>query len=185
MTSVHYSENVVREQAKTAVKKKTRKWAVLGAGLGVAAAGGAAWAAVTLFGFGDADVAATATQNLTVDNIDVTAPLLPGGTVGAKGVVHNPNNYPVKVTAVIIRAEGAQGVPASCSLPGVLTPKGVAGDYGTGIGPGWKTVLADPVTVAAGGAEWVAVPQAVAQQSGSNMMCGFKAKVAVEATAGN
>jgi hypothetical protein len=186
MTSVHYSENVVRDQAAQAVKKKTRKWAVLGAGLGVALAGGAAWAAVTLYGAGDADVAATELKPLTVDNIQTTGPLLPGETVGAKGAVHNPNAFPVRVTAVIIRAEGLQGVGAGCNEPGVLIPKGTPGNYGTGIGQGWKTTLTEPVTVAKnGGGSWVEIEQAVAQKAGTTMTCGFKAKIAVEALAGN
>ncbi|MFI5935958.1 hypothetical protein [Actinoplanes sp. NPDC051494] len=95
--------------------RKVAEWAVLGATLGVAVAGTAAWAAVTLYGSGDADVAATQLQNLTVDNIGVTAPLLPGETVGAKGIVHNPNNFPVRVISVIIRQEGLEGVGAGCS----------------------------------------------------------------------
>jgi hypothetical protein len=185
VTSVHYSENVVRDQAAQAVKKKTRKWAVLGAGLGVAVAGTAAWAAVTLYGAGEADVAATELKPLTVDNIQVTSPLLPGETVGAKGIVHNPNNFPVRVTSVIIRAQGAQGVGAGCTLPGALTPKGAAGNFGGDIGQGWKTTLQAPVSIAKGGAEWVEIPEAVTQQAGSNVVCGFKAKVAVEALAGN
>lgn len=171
-------------------KGPRRKLAIaLTSAAAVVATGGAALAAVLIFGFGQASVAATATQNLTVDNIDVTAPLLPGGTVGAKGIVHNPNNYPVKVSAVIIRADGATGVPAaSCGFPAVLTPKGVFNaNYGPGIGAGWKTAIAagDQVTVPANGAAWVSIPEAVSQAAGSTSMCGFTASIAVEALAGN
>jgi hypothetical protein len=186
MTSVHYSENVVRDQAKTAAKKKSRKYVAIGAAAAVLGAGGAAWAAVQLFGFGDADVAATTVQNLSVDNIATTDPLLPGETVGATGIVHNPNNFPVKVTGVIIREVGLEGVGAGCNAPGVLIPQGVYGNYGAGIGNGWKTTLAAPIPVAKNnGAEWVSIQQAVKQQAGTTMLCGFKAKIAVTAEAGS
>lgn len=168
------------------MRKSRKRIAVISAAVAAVAVPAAAWAAVTLFGFGEADVAAASTQNLTVDNIQTTSALLPGGTVGAKGIVHNPNSFPVTVTDVIIRAEGAQGVGAGCDIPGTLTPKGAAADYGTGIGQGWKTHLADPVTIGANGdAKWVEIPEAVSQKVGSTVLCGFKAKVAVIATAGN
>jgi hypothetical protein len=169
---------------KTDAKNK-RKLAVVGIALAaVLATTGAAYAAVKLFGFGEADVAATQLQDLRVDSVAVTAPLLPGATVGAKGVVRNPNGFPVRVTAVIIQAEGAQGVGAGCSLPAVLIPKGIEGDYGRA-GTGWRTELTTPVTIGAGGAEEVRIAEAVQQKAGTNMVCGFKANVAVEALAGN
>jgi hypothetical protein len=166
-------------------KKNRRKAAAIIGGVTAVVVGGTAWAAVTLFGFGTADVAATSSQNLTVDGVVATSALVPGGTAGAKGVVHNPNNFPVKVTAVIIYSDGLHGQGVGCD-EATLTPKGVYGSYGPDSKPGFKTVLTPPVTVAGnGGAEWVEIPQAVSQAAAATKFCGFKANVGVEALAGN
>jgi hypothetical protein len=145
---------------------------------------GAAWAAVTLFGFGDVSAAATDVKSLTITDVTLTAPLVPGVTVGSKGIVHNPNNFPVSVTAVITRQEGLAVSGAGCDA-GTVHPVGTfAADQGTGVGAGWKQSIT-AVSVPANGAAWVEVPHAVSQDSGATAMCGFTAKIAVQASAGN
>lgn len=184
MTTTYGSDNVVRAHAKTAVKKKTRKYAVIGAGLATVLGAGAAYAAVQLFGYGNADVNASTVQSLTIDNFQTVSPLYPGATVGVKAAVHNGNNIPVKVTAVIIEQDGLNGKGVGCDA-GSLHPQGVEGDYGTGIGHGWKTVLSSPVAIPPNGAAWVQIDNAVSQDSAATAMCGFTAKVAVTAQTGN
>jgi hypothetical protein len=180
----------VNSTVDTATKTKRNRRtmaAVIGAGAAVVI-GGTAWAAVALFGFGTANVAATTTTDLTVEQVSVTSPLLPGAIVGAKGLVKNPNAYPVKVVTVYIREAGASGVPAAaCNVPGVLIPQGAYANHGTNIGNGWKTELTGTavVEIPANNERWVEIPQAVKQISGSETMCGFTANIAVKALAGN
>jgi hypothetical protein len=187
LVSLHVSDAAVTAQAKQMAKKKSRKYTVVGGGLAVLLAGGAAYAAVQLFGFGDASVNASATQNLTIDNFETLTPLYPGATVGAKAIVHNPNNFPVKVTSVIIRKEGLSGKGAGCD-ESTLHAKGVYNaNYGPGVGEGWKTALTGSAqkVIAPNSAEWVSIPEAVSQDESATVMCGFNAKIAVTAQTGN
>lgn len=165
---------------------KWTKRTVGGTIVGFLAAGTAAFAAVTLFGGGHAAVAAAVPVPLTVDQVQFTSTLLPGGSADVKGAVHNPNDFPVKVTDVIVIAAGAHGVGADCAS---LAVGGVSGTYainGSGTtAAGFKTHLATSVTIAAGGAEFVTVPGIVSQATGATSFCGFEADVAVVATAGN
>lgn len=184
MTQTYGSQSYVKSEAVKAAKKKSRKYTVVGGALAIALAGGAAYAAVQLLGFGDASVDAASTQNLTIDNFQTVSPLYPGATVGAKAIVHNPNNFPVKVTAVVIRQEGLSGKGTGCDN-GSLHPKGVEGEYGDSVGHGWKTVVSPAVPVAANSAAWVQIDQAVSQDASATAMCGFNAKIAVTAETGN
>lgn len=181
--TLHFSENAVNDQAKKAAKRKTRKYTVLGALGAVLILPAAAYAAVTLWGFGDVSASATEIQALTITDVSLTAPLVPGVTVGSKGIVHNPNNFPVTVTDVITRTTGL-GVTGVGCVASTVHPVGTFGSFGGAVGDGWKQALT-PVTIAANSAEWVTVPEAVLQDSGATAMCGFTAKIAVQAHAGN
>jgi hypothetical protein len=170
---------------------KFTKRTIAGAVGGTLLAGGAAFAAVTLFSSAHVAAAAAVPSALTVDGVQFTGTLLPGGSAGVKGVVHNPNNFPVSVTDVIVLAgTGTHGVGAGCGA-GVLTIGGVPGGSYTINGSGDtaagnKFTLASAVMIPANnGAEWVEIPAAVSQVAGSTALCGFEADIAVVATAGN
>lgn len=166
---------------------KFKKRAIAGAVAGFVLAGGAAFAAVTLFGGGHASAAATVPNPLTVDNTQFVSALLPGGSADVKGIVHNPNSFPVKVTSVIVKDAGAVGSGPGC-VSSTLHIGGVAGTYPistSATAAGHQFVLTTPVEIAANGAEWVTAVNAVSQDSGAIAFCGFEADVAVTATAGN
>lgn len=164
---------------------KWTKRTVGGTIAGFLAAGTAAFAAVTLFGGGHAAVAAAVPNPLTVDQVQFTSTLLPGGSANVKGTVHNQNDFPVKVIAVIVLEAGAHGVGVGCTG---LSVNGTPGNHvinGSGVpAPGFKTTLAAPVTIAANGAEAIEVPNIVSQAADATSFCGFEANVAVVATAG-
>jgi hypothetical protein len=130
------------------------------------------------------DENASTMQDLRIDSFETLTPLYPGATVGAKAVVRNGNNIPVKVTAVIIRKVGLNGKGDGCDV-NTLHAQGQFGNYGAGIGEGWKTVLAEPVAIPANGAQWVTLPEAVKQDESATVMCGFKANIAVLAETGS
>lgn len=169
---------------------KWTKRTVGGTIVGFLAAGTAAFATVTLFSSAHVAAAAAVPNPLTVDNVAFTNTLLPAGSAGVKGIVHNSNDFPVKVTDVIVLAgPETHGVGAGCGGI-ILTVGGVPGaSYlinGSGdTAAGNKFTLASAVTVPAGGAELVTVPAAVSQAAGSTTLCGFEANIAVVATAGN
>jgi hypothetical protein len=151
-------------------------------------AGGAAFAAITLFGAGHVAAAATVPTPLTVDSAEFVTTLLPGGAADVRGIVHNPNTFPVKVTSVIIKDAGAVGTGTGCQNT-TLHIGGTSGTYAvSSTGPsvaGHQFILASTVSIAAGGAEWVTVPAAVSQDATATAFCGFDADVAVTATAGS
>lgn len=165
---------------------KWTKRTIGGTVAGFVLASGAAFAAVTLFGGGHAAVAAAVPNPLTVDQVQFTSTLLPGGSANVKGVVHNPNDFPVKVTDVIVIAAGAHGVGPDCASLSIGGTSGTFAINGSGTtAAGFKTHLAVPVSIAANGAEYVEVPNIVSQAVGATSFCGFEADVAVVATAGN
>lgn len=164
-------------------KRTRRRLAVIGTAVAAfLAVAGAAVAAVLIFGFGSASVAATPTLNLTVDTFTLDGPLIPGATVGASAVVHNPNTYPVSVTSLIIQTDaGFVGTGAGC----VTSTLHAVGAAVTVPVIGASNTLASAVTVAPGGAALISVPSAVHQDSGATAMCGLNANVAVTALAGS
>lgn len=165
---------------------KWTKRTVGGTIVGFLAAGTAAFAAVTLFSSAHVAAAAAVPNPLTVDQVQFANTLLPGGSANVKGTVHNPNDFPVKVTAVIVLAAGAHGVGPGCaglSIGGIFGSFAINGSGDTA--DGFKTTLPAPVTIAANSAEFVEVPNVVAQAAGATSLCGFEADIAVVATAGN
>lgn len=168
-------------------KKLTRRIGVPAAAVsfGIVAVAGAAVAAMLIFGAGTFSANAAETKPLTVSNTALTSTLYPGGSAGAKGVVHNPNDFPVTVTDVIVKESPAIAVsPSECN--GKVNPTGVHGTYGgpTGNVTGWKYHLSTPVVVNAGSAAWVTVPSAVSQDPSGTTTCGVTADIVVVATAG-
>lgn len=144
----------------------------------------AAWAAVTFFGLGTFDATAAA-PSLTVSDGQLTGSLIPGRTVGGKAIVHNPNDFPITVTSVVIRDDGLAATGVVCDIA-TVHPQGTHGTFAAPAGAGFRTVLSTPVTVAAnGGAEWVSITNAVAQDAGATGLCAVHANIAVEATAGS
>jgi hypothetical protein len=166
---------------------KFTKRTIAGAIGGTLLAGTAAFAAVTIFGGGHVAAAATVPSALTVDNAEFVSPLLPGGSADVRGIVHNPNAFPVKVTSVIVKDAGATGSGAGC-VNSTLHIGGTAGTFAVSestSAAGHQFILASPITIAAGAAEWVTAPAAVSQDAGATAFCGFAADVAVTALAGN
>jgi hypothetical protein len=178
----HSNDDISRE---TFVKFTKRT--IAGAIAGTVLASGAAFAAVTIFGGGHVAAAATVPSALTVTDAEFVNPLLPGGSADVRGIVHNPNSFPVKVTSVIIKDAGATGSGASC-VNSTLHVGGTAGTFAvseSATAAGHQILITPSITVAAGGAEWVTAPAAVAQDTGATAFCGFAADVAVTALAGN
>ncbi len=170
MTTTHYSENVVRDQAKQAAKKKTRKYVVLGAVAAVAVIPTAAYAAMTLFGTGNAEVFAYQAQNMPVTNTAFSKTLYPGASANLTFRVDNPNPFPVNITK--IAATGADtfnggGCPNGANLSGPVM--GLNQDY----------PLPTAVEVGAGGYANVTVPNAVTLGSNATNGCGFKIAVKI------
>lgn len=175
------SETSLIGQAKATAKRKARKWYALSA-VGVVFAGGAAFAAVQLFGFGSIDAGATTMKNLIVGNdAHLTKSLVPGATAGAAGSVGNPNDFDVKVTAVVVKDAGLSVTGTGCSTS--LHLKGTHGDFGPA-GVGYRIDIT-PVTIAAGQTVNVAVPEVVSQDANATALCGFHADYSVIATVGN
>jgi hypothetical protein len=185
--TLHMDENAVRANAAKiagkAAKRKSRKiWAL--AGLGTLAAGGAAFAAVNLFGFGTLEQGPATMKNLTVASPKLTGSLVPGQSVGGTANVGNENDFPVKVVAVIVKDASVQTSGADCN-PNTLTLNGTAPVTYPGGGAGHRVSLAAPVTIPAGEAKPITVANIISQQASATGLCGVKADFAVEAQVGN
>lgn len=172
---------------KKMISRKTK--VAIGAGAAVAVALPAvAWAAINLFGFGDFEAAAGTSKVLVVDNTTVTKTLVPGGKTGTKGIVRNPNDFPIKVTHVIVKNDSVAGTGEGCdqnslTLLGTPAPYPLAQDEGaTGSAAGTKQEVAEQVTIAPGQAAWVTVPESVEQKPTATTLCGLKGRYAVVAT---
>jgi hypothetical protein len=173
---------------------KFTKRTIAGAIAGAVLAGGAAFAAVTLWGSGDASVAATKSQGIVVDNVKLTKSLVPGSTAGATGDAYNPNDFKVKVTGIVVLDEGQ--VVTGCTAPAdqgsvhlvtentsvVTTQVNAAG----ATKQGRLYALAAPVTIDPKSKAPIAVASVVKQDAAAEAFCGFDAKLGVQAeTAGN
>lgn len=190
MSTMYASQHTAEAPARRFVW--TRKKVIVATVLAVVAVGGGtAWAAVELFGFGSFNSAAATTQELTVvQNTGVlTSSLTPGNTVGAKADVHNPNDFPVTVTAVILRnstltvtAKAPATAADQTSCEQTVHPVGTAGTWpGSGGGAGTVQAIAANVTIPAGQTRTVTVPAAVKQEDTGTALCGVHADFAVRA----
>ncbi|WP_093620599.1 hypothetical protein [Actinoplanes philippinensis] len=185
--SLHLDENAVRANAADiagrAAKRKSRKiWAF--AAVGTLMATGAAYAAVQLFSYGTISQDAATMKELNLTEAKLTGSLVPGQTVGGSVKVANPNDFPVKVTAVILKDASLQATGQGCD-PATVSPGGSVAAYPAG-GAGHKIVLAAPVTINAnGGPVTVTVPGAVSQAGTATGLCAVSADFAVEASVGS
>jgi hypothetical protein len=186
--TVYTDANAVRDNAiaagTKAAKRKSRKiWAL--ASVGTVLAGGAAFAAVQLFGFGSIDAQAATLKNLDTANAKLANTLVPGKTVDGKVDVGNGNDFDVIITGVILQDSSLHGQGTGCD-ENSLTPGGTATTYpGDGGGSGHLITLAAPVTLAAGKATTITAPGAVSQKDTATALCGVKANFAVVAHVGN
>lgn len=185
--SLHIDENAVRANAADiagrAAKRKSRKiWAFAAAGTLFAT--GAAYAAVQLFSYGTINQAEATLQQLNLTDAKLTGSLVPGQTVGGSVKVSNPNDFPVKVTAVILKDSSLAATGANCD-PATVAPGGAVAAYPTG-GAGHKIALASPVTINGGGGPvTITVPGAVSQAGTATGLCAVSADFAVEASIGS
>lgn len=184
MTTIHFPEVPTSGPIST---PKRRNWKKIGIGAAIAAilvVPTAAYAAIELFGFGQFNSEVGTTKVLTIDTMSLTSSLVPGQTSGAKGVVHNSNDFPVTVTSVIIRKTGMDFSGLGCD-PNTLHPFGVVVHAGGDVGDGWETVLPTPITVPANGASWVTLDKALSQDAAASALCGVQANVAVRVEVGS
>jgi hypothetical protein len=187
--ALHMDENAVRANAQKiagqAARRKSRKiWAL--AGLGTLAAGGAAFAAVQLFGFGSINQGAATMKNLNVVSPKLTGSLVPGQSVGGQVDVGNENDFPVKVTAIILQDSSLEATGQGCD-PATVSPGGtaVANYPGQGGGAGHQINLPQAITLAPGEGKTITVSNVVSQSANASGLCGVKANFAVVASVGN
>jgi hypothetical protein len=165
-----------------AARRKSRKiWAL--SGLGVALAGGAAFAAVQLFGYGTINQGPASLKDLVVANARLTNSLVPGKTASGQVDAGNQNDFDVVATAVIIKDSSLSSSGADCDSS-TLTLGGSAVSYPGG-GSGHQIALAAPVTIPAGQARTLTVPNVVSQASTATGLCGVHGDFAVVAQVGN
>lgn len=183
--TLHASDAAVTAQAKQMAKKKSRKYVALTAGVGVLLAGGAAYAAVALFGFGSIDSGEATLKDLTVSQSKLTGALVPGKSVGGQADVANGNDFDVIVSGIVLKDSSLQATGAKCD-PATVTPGGTVTTYpGAGGGAGHLITLAAPITIPANQAKTITAQNVVAQAASANGLCGVKADFAVVAAVGS
>lgn len=149
----------------------------------VLGAGGTAWAAYQLLGFGRIQTDVAVTQGLTVNSSSakLTKQLVPGSTAGATVEVTNPNDFPVTVTGVITSTSSLKidGNAKDCLSTVKLV--GSAGTYpGEGGGPGTVQPIKENVVIAPGNTATVTVPEFVKQDGTGTGLCSIAADFAVK-----
>lgn len=182
MTSVHYSENVVREQAKTAAKKKSRKYLAIGAAVAVLGGSGAAWAAMTIFGEGTASATSYQAQNVTVSNEAFNKQIFPGVSADLTFKVTNPNPFPVTIQSVAV--DTSRAITVNCEVPAEAAKLSGPAMNTTG---SYSIPSASQVTVGAnGGFATMTVPGAVHLDNSATKGCALTIPFKVTgASAGN
>lgn len=175
----------------------TKKKFVVG---GVAAAvlvPSAAWAAVTLFGFGDYTASAGVSTNLAVLGTPTfTKTLAPGETVGLKVSVKNPNTFPVKVTDLIAKKSASSIIPpigktvAACAMSaatGSATVDFPAEGLSAGITDGGTEFAAGGggTIIPPGDTTEITFPAVVTQASTATALCGVSGHYAIKGQAGS
>lgn len=166
---------------------RKRKYTIVGAAVAAVAVPTAAWAAITLFGFGDFESAAGSPTTLIVDSTKVTKTLVPGGKTGTTGIVRNNNDFPITVKRVIVKNDSVSGTGTGCDqnsleLLGTPATYPLSQDSGaSGSSAGTAQAIAEEVTIGPGGAAWITVPESVSQKPTATALCGLKGRFAVEA----
>jgi hypothetical protein len=172
----------------TATKRKgrKRKLALVAVPLAVIAAGGAAWAAVNLFGFGSIDQDEATMKDLRVEKAHLTGSLVPGKSVGGAADVYNDNDFDIQITGVILKDSSLKATGANC-VPSTVTPGGSAGATypGAGGGAGHLIAISPAITISAGGGKTISAEGVVSQSAAAKGLCGVKADFAVVASVGN
>jgi hypothetical protein len=171
MTTTHYSDSVVRDQAMQAAKKKTRKYVLVGAIAAVAIIPTAAYAYMTLTGTGNAEATAYQARNMPVSQTQFSQELWPGASADLKFVVSNPNPFPVKITD--IAATSADTFTGGSVNGANLTGKAMSTNSN------YALPAADQVTIAGNGDAWVTVKDAVTLSPNATAGCGFKVAIRV------
>ncbi|PRY19270.1 hypothetical protein CLV70_13633 [Pseudosporangium ferrugineum] len=170
--SVHFSETVVREQAKKAAAKKTRKYVALGAVAAVAVIPTAAYAIISgLTGSGTVEGEAYATQNLTVTAGAAAPKLFPGAEANVTFRVNNPNPFPV----LLQKVEATNFAPKDgCSITWFTTTLPVNGtSYAF---PGYPEA---DLTVPKQGYKDVTIPNGIKLDTDATKGCGFTLSITV------
>lgn len=170
--SVHYSENVVREQAKTAAKRRTRKYVLLGAVAAVAVIPTAAYAIITgLTGSGTVEGDGYVAQNLTVSEGAALPKLFPGAQTDISFKVANPNPFPVKLQKVEATGFSAKNACDPTWFTTTLPVTGAAYSF-----PGFSD---EALTVPANGDKVITIPNAVKLANDATKGCGFTLPITV------
>jgi len=179
-----HSETVAAPKGK---RKFTRKQIVIASVLGaVIIAPPAAYAAVKIFGFGSFEQAAGTPTALQITGTPTTTKTLaPGQTVGVKGIVKNTNDFPVKITSIVIKKDSETVVPAAdaaaCKISLVAPASTTTFPEGNGSTPAASPVynLSTAVTIQPGFSTEIVVPNVVTQDATATKLCGIKADYAV------
>jgi hypothetical protein len=175
MTTTHFSDSVVRDQAIQAAKKKTRKYVVIGAIAAVAIIPSAAYAYMQLTGTGNAEAKAYSAKNMPVTDTQFSKELYPGAKADLKFVVNNPNPFAVKITDIMAtdaNTFNGGGCPDGQNLSGKAM----------NLNSNYALTTAEQVVVAGGGASWVTIADAVTLSPNAANGCGFKIAIKVTGT---
>ncbi len=175
----------------SAAPKRNRKKIIAGAAIAGVLIPGAAWAAVNLFGFGTFTQAAGTTKVLTIEGTPTTTKtLVPGQTVGVKGNVKNSNDFPVKVTGIIVKKGSEKttgGTAEQCMItfaPGGKTAEFPKNGDDPAVPGSTAFDLKTPVEIPAGFTKEIVVADVLKQDSKAKVLCGVSAEYAVVAVVG-
>jgi hypothetical protein len=151
--SLHLSDAAVTAQAKQMAKKKSRKYAIIGAALTIPLVAGGAWAAMTIFGEGSATANKYEAQNLVVSDTSFSKPIFPGVSSNLVFKVTNPNPFAVKVSAIQLNGNPQISCDVAADANKITGPLGTQTSY--------TIPAADQVEVAPNGNRTVTIPNAV------------------------
>lgn len=173
--SVHYSETVGRDQAKKKANKFGRRGAVIGLAFAVFAASGAAWAAMTIFGTGQAKADKYEAKPLAVSGESFSGKLFPGAELDLTFTVKNDNPFPVKITHLDLDGTPAQAVSTTCNWAHLSTSLPVAQ-------PSPIPAASQAVVGKDGATAQVTIPKAVKLALAATDGCTFDVKFKVTGT---
>ncbi len=182
---------------KSATAKKrfwTKKKAVVAGVLASFAIPAVAYAAVFIFGFGTATVAANTTAELTIltgsdyTETGFTPALVPGGQTSYRVAVRNNNAFPVTVNGLIVENtfEVTGGTAGQCDISHVSTTNATATSAGsTQTVTGKLTTLTGQNALAPGEQAYYTFPNVLKQASTATKLCGVTADFAVQGSVGS
>ncbi len=157
----------------------------------------AAWAAVSIFGFGSFAAGATpGTGTLTIIDsqypTEVAPALAPGTSANVKIAVRNNNAYPVKVTGLIVKADSVQvgsgTTAAQCDIQLNGTTATFPADAEGGDGGAGKLInlpAGEQATLDPGGQQYFTFPEVFTQRVTATKLCSVGAQYAVKGQAGS